>query len=209
MDWNSSRLHAQPVDDETQGQSNIQDCIVSGGLLGVYPLNPTVDKGPACFNIKNNWEINTLYHLPNLAKDNGFLSKVTNGWFLSSIISIQSGEPFSPIIAINRSNSGVAQAEQGDRVNINTPALLAAYRHALLCPAIQRRTLRRIPIPVSISPIAYNPNKVITGNPTTGSTALCSRSRRLSPTLATHRFFAANPVLQTRSVNWAQPCAIA
>ena len=30
-------------------------------------------------------------------KGNGFLSKVTNGWFMSSIVSIQSGQPFSPI----------------------------------------------------------------------------------------------------------------
>ena len=52
------------VTDETQGQSNVQDCITSGGLLGVYPLNTSVDKGPACFNIRNNWEINVLYHFP-------------------------------------------------------------------------------------------------------------------------------------------------
>jgi hypothetical protein len=147
--------------DETQGQSNIQDCIVSGGLLGVYPLNPSVDKGPACFNIKNNWEINTLYHLPNLAKGNGFLAKVTNGWFMSSIISIQSGQPFSPITANNRSNSGVAQAQQGDRVNINTPALLAAYP----CTSQPNQPPAGInPCPF-YTPIPYNPNTVITGNP--------------------------------------------
>jgi hypothetical protein len=148
--------------DETQGQSNIQDCIVSGGLLGVYPLNPIVDRGPACFNIKNNWEINTLYHLPNLVKDNGFLAKVTNGWFMSSIISIQSGQPFSPITANNRSFSGVAQAQQGDRVNINTPALLAAYPctstpgHPATGPDTN---------PCAYVPVVYDPNTVITGNP--------------------------------------------
>jgi outer membrane receptor protein involved in Fe transport len=148
--------------DETQGQSNIQDCIVSGGLLGVYPLNPTVDKGPACFNIKNNWEINVLYHLPNLVKDNGVLAKVTNGWFMSSIITIQSGQPFSPITANNRSNSGVAQAQQGDRVNINTPALLAAYPctstpgHPATGPDTN---------PCAYVPVVYDPNTVITGNP--------------------------------------------
>jgi hypothetical protein len=115
------------VTDETQGQANIQDCIVSGGLLGVYPLNPQVDKGPACFNIPNNWEVNMLYHFPNVMKGNGFLAKMVNGWFISSIVSIQSGQPFTPIVDANRSNSGVAQAQQGERLNINTPALLAAY----------------------------------------------------------------------------------
>ena len=54
------------VIDETQGQSNVQDCQTSGGLLGVYPLNTSVDKGPACFNILNNWEINAAVSLPKL-----------------------------------------------------------------------------------------------------------------------------------------------
>jgi hypothetical protein len=146
--------------DETQGQSNIQDCIVSGGLLGVYPLNPIVDKGPACFNITNNWEINTLYHLPNLRKDNGFLAKVMNGWFISSIISIQSGQPFSPITGNNRSFSGVAQSQQGDRVNINTAALLAAYP----CTSQPGQPPAGIN-PCAYQPVVYDPNTVITGNP--------------------------------------------
>jgi hypothetical protein len=140
------------VTDETQGQANIQDCIVSGGLLGVYPLNPQVDKGPACFNIPNNWEINMLYHFPSLMKGNRFAAKMLNGWFMSSIISIQSGQPFSPITNANRSNSGVAQGQQGERVNINTPALIAAYP----CNATN---------PCAYTPIPYDPNTVITGNP--------------------------------------------
>ena len=47
MDWNSKLAYTRSrVTDETQGQSNIQDCIVSGGLLGVYPLNPQCRQGP-------------------------------------------------------------------------------------------------------------------------------------------------------------------
>jgi len=152
------------VTDETQGQSNIQDCIVSGGLLGVYPLNPIVDKGPACFNIKNNWEINTLYHLPNLMKDNGFLSKVVNGWFMSSIVSIQSGQPFTPLVSNNRSNSGVAQAQQGDWVNINTPALISEYFNSTVCTSMPGQTAAGSN-PCIYTPIPYDPNKVITGDP--------------------------------------------
>jgi hypothetical protein len=140
------------VTDETQGQSNIQDCIVSGGLLGVYPLNPQVDKGPACFNITNNWEINMLYHFPNLMKGNRFAAKMLNGWFMSSIVSIQSGQPFTPIVDANRSNSGVAQGQQGEWVNINTPALIAANP----CNAAN---------PCAYTPVPYDPKTVITGNP--------------------------------------------
>jgi hypothetical protein len=154
------------VIDETQGQSNVQDCITSGGLLGTYPLNTSVDRGPACFDIRNNWEINVLYHIPQFVKSNGFLSKAANGWFMSSIVSIQSGQPFSPLIAVNRSNSGVLQGGQGDRPNINTPALISQYLplctstpgHPAANPAADTNPCAYIPIP-------YDPSKVITGDP--------------------------------------------
>ena len=150
------------VTDETQGQSNVQDCITSGGLLGTYPLNPTVDRGPACFNIRNNWEINVLYHIPEVVKGGGFLSKATNGWFMSSIVSIQSGQPFSPLIGTNRSGSGVLQGGQGDRPNINTAALLAAYpcTSTPTQPATGPDTN-----PCAYTPVLYNPKTVITGDP--------------------------------------------
>jgi hypothetical protein len=150
------------VSDETQGQANIQDCVVSGGLLGVYPLNPQVDKGPACFNIRNNWEVNMLYHFPNLMKDNGFLAKMVNGWFMSSIVSIQSGQPFTPIADGNRSNSGVMQGQQGERVNINTPALLAAY--PCTSHGINPGDPGAGSNPCLYNPIPYDPNTVITGD---------------------------------------------
>jgi len=166
------------VIDETQGQSNVQDCQTSGGLLGTYPLNPSADRGPACFNILNNWEINVLYHIPNPVKGNGFLSKATNGWFMSSIVSIQSGQPFSPTITNNRSNSGVLQGGQGDRPNINTPALIAKYFKRStnngadgLCtwmPGDDPNLLQNAPFNVSpclYTPIPYDPNKVIIGDP--------------------------------------------
>jgi hypothetical protein len=148
------------VTDETQGQSNIQDCIVSGGLLGVFPLNTQVDRGPACFNIRNNWEINVLYHFPNVMKGNGFLTKMVNGWFMSSIVSIQSGQPFTPISDANRSNSGVSQGQQGERVNINTPALLAANP----CTSQPGDPPAGIN-PCAYTPIPYDPKTVITGDP--------------------------------------------
>jgi outer membrane receptor protein involved in Fe transport len=152
------------VIDETQGQSNVQDCITSGGLLGTYPLNTSVDRGPACFDIRNNWEINVLYHIPAFVKSNGLLSKATNGWFMSSIVSIQSGQPFSPLIATNRSNSGVLQGGQGDRPDINTPALIAKYFNSSVCTSMPGQPAAGSN-PCVYTPIPYDPSKVITGDP--------------------------------------------
>jgi hypothetical protein len=152
------------VIDETQGQSNIQDCQTSGGLLGVYPLDNSVDRGPACFNILNNWEINVLYHIPQFVKSNGFLSKAANGWFMSSIVSIQSGQPFTPVLGFNRSNSGVLQGGQGDRPNINTPDLIAKYFNPTVCTSMPGQPAAGNN-PCVYTPIPYDPNKVVTGDP--------------------------------------------
>jgi hypothetical protein len=152
------------VIDETQGQSNVQDCQTSGGLLGVYPLDNSIDKGPACFDIRNNWEINALYHFPDPVKGNGFLSKAANGWFISSIVAIQSGQPFTPVLGFNRSNSGVLQGGQGDRPNINTPALIAKYFNPSVCTSMPGQPPAGNN-PCVYTPIPYDPSKVITGDP--------------------------------------------
>jgi len=142
--------HSQTMDD-TQGQANVSDCTVSAGLQGVYPENPRVaDWGPACFDIPNNWQANLFYRLPNRSINNGFLSKAVNGWGVGSIVAIESGQPFSVVTIANRSNSGVLQG-QNDRVDVNTPALIAAYP----CNAQN---------PCAYTPVPYDASKVITGD---------------------------------------------
>jgi Carboxypeptidase regulatory-like domain len=161
LEFESAYTHSR-VTDDTQGQENSRDCTASGGLQGVYPLNPkATDTGPACFNIPNNWEFNMLYHFPSLMKGNSFAAKMVSGWFVSSIVTIESGQPFSPITSSNRSNSGVLQAGQGDRVNINTPAMLAANP----CTSQPGQpVVGNNPCPF-YTPIPYNANTVITGDP--------------------------------------------
>ena len=154
----ASYTRSQTMDD-TQGQANVSDCNIAAGLQGVYPENlRAADWGPACFNIPNNWVITALYHFPKISSDRGFLSKAVNGWWMSSIVAIQSGQPFSVVTALNRSNSGVLQG-QNDRVNLNTAAFLAANP----CTSQPGQT------PAGINPCAYTPQvydakTVITGN---------------------------------------------
>jgi Carboxypeptidase regulatory-like domain/TonB dependent receptor len=151
LEFQSSFTYSRLLDD-TQGQANVADCLSSAGLQGVYPLNlGGVDRGPACFDSPYNWEFNALYHFPTISSDRKILSKVANGWWISSIVSVQGGYPFSVITAVNRSNSGVLQG-QNDRADLNTPALLAANP----CNAAN---------PCAYTPIPFNKNTVITGNP--------------------------------------------
>jgi Carboxypeptidase regulatory-like domain/TonB dependent receptor len=114
------------VTDDVQGMENVRDCSAGAGIQGTDPLFPSVDNGPACFNIPNNWQFSMVYHFPLKANGSALLKAAANGWWVGSIASILSGEPFSIVTTNNRSNSGVLQG-QNDYVNKNTAALIAAH----------------------------------------------------------------------------------
>jgi hypothetical protein len=157
LEFQTSYTYSKVLDD-TQGQANVADCFTSFGLQGVDPRHTFVDRGPACFDSTHNWEFSMLYHLPTIQSENGLLSKMANGWWIASIASKQSGYPVSPIAFVNRSNSGVLQG-QSDRVDLNTPALLAAYP----CTS-QPGQPAAGSNPCAYTPIPFNKNTVVTGD---------------------------------------------
>jgi TonB dependent receptor len=107
--------------DTTQGQLAGSDCGGSGEAQGASPLNSRLDKGPSCFDLTHNWHLNLLYHFPNVKSDN-FAAKFLHGWWVGNIVTAQTGFAFTPLVNVNRSNSGVLTAQTGsvDRVNLGT-----------------------------------------------------------------------------------------
>jgi hypothetical protein len=95
-----------------------------------------------------------LYYFPNL-ESNGPLSKLVNGWWTGNIVALQSGFPFTPILATNRSNSGNLST-MPDRVDINTQAITQG---TVLTNAEGGAYV------AATNFIPYNPHTVITGNP--------------------------------------------
>ena len=161
LEFQSSYTYSKVLDD-TQGQANVADCFTSFGLQGVDPRHPSVDKGPACFDSTHNWQFNMLYHFPTVNTSNGLLSKAANGWWIGSIASKQSGYAVSPLVFVNRSNSGVLQG-QSDRVDINTPALIAKYFNPTVCTSMPGQPAAGAN-PCVYTPIPFNKNTVNTGN---------------------------------------------
>ena len=54
---------------------------------GVYNTNPfdvQADRGPADFDVRQNWRFNALYHVPNVGS--GLLAKLENGWWVGTIV---------------------------------------------------------------------------------------------------------------------------
>jgi len=76
------------------------------------PLNLAADKGLATFNVEHVGVVNALYELPfgrgqRFANgSSGFASAAISGWSISSIITAQTGFPFTPQLSYNPSNNG-------------------------------------------------------------------------------------------------------
>ena len=107
--------------DETQGQAGADNQISS--VFGADPSHRRVDRGPADFDLRQNWQFNAIYQLPR-PFTRGPLSGLLNGWRASTILAVQSGFPFTPSLRTNRSRSGVntgqpgAGAQNFDRPNL-------------------------------------------------------------------------------------------
>jgi hypothetical protein len=76
------------------------------------PYNLAADKGLATYDARNVGVVNLLYDLPfgrgqAFARDvEGWRDKVVTGWTVSSIVTAQSGFPFTPQLSYNPSNNG-------------------------------------------------------------------------------------------------------
>jgi Carboxypeptidase regulatory-like domain len=124
--------------DTTSGQMYNTDCGASGSAVGDVPTNLFADKGLSCFDVPQSAHFNLLYHFPTL-KSNGKLGKLLNGWWVGSIVSVQTGFPFSVLVGTERSFDGVQIAQNpGDRANfITSPVSLTTTlsNSAAACPA--------------------------------------------------------------------------
>jgi hypothetical protein len=80
--------------------------------LASNPFNLGADKGLATYDARNVGVVNVLYELPfgrgqSFARDvAGWRDALVSGWSVSSIITAQSGFPFTPQLSYNPSNNG-------------------------------------------------------------------------------------------------------
>ncbi|MGD1092833.1 MAG: TonB-dependent receptor [Bryobacteraceae bacterium] len=89
------------------------------------PLNYAQDRSVLTFNTPNNFRLNTIYYLPNV-KAKGFVGAIARGWWVSSLLTLQTGLPFTVVLNTNRSRSGIAGGAGGiDRPNL-VPGFTAA-----------------------------------------------------------------------------------
>jgi hypothetical protein len=94
------------------GDSLNQTAAANAPGLVSNPFNLGADKGLATFDVKNVGVISALYELPfgkGKAAANGlegWRNGLVSGWSVNSIVTLQSGFPFTPQLSYNPSNNG-------------------------------------------------------------------------------------------------------
>ncbi len=103
--------------DEGQG-------VISGDSFGSQPLawNPydrSYDRGLADFHRKHNFVINGIWDLPFFRRSTGVTRALLGGWSLSGIVTVKSGNPFTPGIQADWTGTRFATDARGtDRPNL-------------------------------------------------------------------------------------------
>ncbi len=100
---------SRTIDD---GDSLNQTTAANAPGLVSNPFNLRADKGLATFDVRNVAVINALYSLPFGRGQffanhiDGWRNNLVSGWSLSSVVTLQSGFPFTPQLSYNPSNNG-------------------------------------------------------------------------------------------------------
>ena len=147
--------------DDTEGVANSD---TSGSTTSQVedPLDPILDYGPANFDVRQNLHFNVLYHLPDFVSRQSFTGKFVNGWWTGSIVSVQTGMPFSPLLASDREQAGLAGTNGG----LERPSYVTAANVATIAAEAQAAGLTTCPANSSgcipYNPVVYNAKTVIT-----------------------------------------------
>ena len=89
-------------------------------------LDPRLARGPAATDVPQALRANLIYHLPNFVPSEGLKGKLLNGWWMSSILTAQSGLPFDALVGFNTDRSGPNGSGIDNMPNLVTAANLAA-----------------------------------------------------------------------------------
>ena len=117
--FKASYAFSRSLDDSLQNNT-----YTGGTSLPLNPENLMFDYGPSVYDITHRFSFNASYDLPfgkgkALANNfSGIADKLVGGWQVNSIVTAQSGLPFSPELGFNRSANG--NTANPDRPSLNT-----------------------------------------------------------------------------------------
>jgi hypothetical protein len=107
LQFQSSYTFSKLIDDP---QAEATQVISSGPVQPTDAFNRATDHGLSAYDVAHNWRFNAIYQLPQLTGRTGVLPKLVNGWQVSTVVSVQTGYPFTINMQQNRSRSGAFQS---------------------------------------------------------------------------------------------------
>jgi hypothetical protein len=91
-------------EDTTQASTFFSDA-TNGTTTAMPEYSPDYNKGPSDFDVRHNWVLNFAWELPFANGLTGVPAAVLDGWSLSGIWTMRSGQPLTVFVAANRSRS--------------------------------------------------------------------------------------------------------
>ena len=91
-------------EDTTQASTFFSDA-TNGTTSALPEFIPGYNKGPSDFDIRHNWVVNFIWALPGTTGHTGVSGALLNGWNLSGIWTMRSGNPLTVFVTTNRSRS--------------------------------------------------------------------------------------------------------
>jgi hypothetical protein len=130
LQFQSSYTFSKAID-ETQGIVDAEN--TTSHFASTDPFDRVRDRGPASFDVRHNWSVNTIYRLPE-STASGALGTLARGWWLSGILRMRSGYPFTPVLGDDRSRSAVLGGVNG----LDRPDLLPGVDPADITTGVSR-----------------------------------------------------------------------
>lgn len=127
LQFQASYTYSHMLDD-IQGQTS-SDYNRTAGDMGADPGNVRYDWASSVLDYRHNFTFNSIYQLPNVVTSGGPQGALLNGWGISSIVTLNSGFPFTPVIANQWGRTGV----RGEERDIDRPNIVdGGYENAIL-----------------------------------------------------------------------------
>ncbi len=161
LDFQGAYTYSRSLD-TTAGQMYNTDCGngAFGTAVGPVPFNLKLDKGPSCSDVPQSMHLSVLYHLPDF-KSEGFVSKMVNGWWIGNIVTAVQGFPFTPLVGLDRSFSGVITQSNQTPVSLNTTSSTETLSVGTNSSPVSGCTTNTC----TYNFIPYDPKTVVTGDP--------------------------------------------
>jgi hypothetical protein len=100
LSWLNSYAFGKSIDNLS---SDVQ------GFASQDPNNNNAEKGPSDYDVRHRYVLSANYAFPFAANRRGVVAHVVKNWEIGSIVTVQSGLPFTPSIGTDPANTGTSR----------------------------------------------------------------------------------------------------